>query len=819
MTLPRRRATLACGTALVAATALLSTPVAGADPSTGPVLAEVYGGGGNSGATLTNDFVELATAGTSAAALDGMSVQYLPGSPSDRSRWQVTALSGSVEPGARYLVAESRGAGGSVELPSSDAEGGIAMSASSGTVALATGTEPLTCLTAADCAAESRIVDLVGYGSATVHEGSPAPRTSNTTSVARSDLADTDDNAADFTEGEPTPTNLAGQTPGGEEPDPVATRIHDVQGTTRLSPFDGEVVQVPGVVTAKRAFGSRGFWLQDPEPDTDPRTSEGVFVFIGSATPDVAVGDALTVTGTVQEYYPDSPATSDFQSLTELTDAEWTFRARGADVPAPLAVGPDTVPGELAPKPDGNIENLPLKPDTYALDFWEAHEGELVGVTEVRLVSRSTDYDELYITTKPDEHPSARGGTVYLGYDEPNTGILKIESLIPFSQRPFPTADTGDVLTGLTSGPVDYDRFGGYTLQAGILGEVKDNGLEREVTREQRGGELSVATYNVENLSATNDQAKFDALARGIVENLAGPDIVTLEEIQDNNGPEGVGDGVVAAEETLQRFVDAIVAAGGPRYEWRQIDPQDLSDGGQPGGNIRVGFLFDPKRVSFVDRPGGDATTPVEVASRRGEAHLSISPGRIAPRDAAWEDSRKPLVGEFRFHGRTVFVVANHFASKGGDQPLHGRFQPPTRYSEEQRLRQAEVLRGFVDELLAADPDANLVVAGDLNDFQFSPTIETLTEDGALTALIGTLPPGERYSYIYEGNSQVLDHILVSDAPRRVDYDVVHINAEFAEQASDHDPQVVRFLPSAGNPVLDALYAWLDWLDRLFPRH
>ncbi|PXY32664.1 endonuclease [Prauserella muralis] len=769
---------------------------AAAAPSTGPVIAEVYGGGGNSGATLTQDFVELATVGTGRAELAGLSVQYLPGSPSAASRWQVTPLAGGVEPGGRYLVAQSRGAGGTVALPAPDATGGIAMAAGSGTVALVTGTEPLTCLTAAACAAEPRVVDLVGYGSAVVRETSPAPAASNTTSVARAELTDTDDNAADFAAGAPTPVNAAGETPGGEAPEPVDARVHDVQGVTRLSPLAGETVRVPGVVTATRTFGSsRGFWLQEPEPDADPRTSEGIFVFTGSATPSVAPGDAVTVTGEVAEFYPDNPAGSPFQSTTELISAQWTVRSAGNPVPGALAVGEDTVPDELAPLPGGNIEPLALEPGRYALDFWEAHEGELVSVSDARLVSRSTDFNELYVTTKPQQNPSARGGTVYLGYGRPNTGILKIESLIPFSQRPFPAANTGDVLTGVTSGPVEYDRFGGYTLLANVLGEVKDNGLEREVTRPQRPGELAVATYNVENLSAADEQEKFDTLAEGVVRHLASPDIVTLEEIQDNNGPAGTGDGVVAADATLRRFTDAIVAAGGPRYAWRQIDPQEGADGGQPGGNIRVGFLFNPHRVSFVDRPGGDATTPVSVVTARHTPHLSISPGRVAPGDAAWEDSRKPLAGEFVFRGRTVFVIANHFASKGGDQPLHGRYQPPTRGSEVQRVRQAEVLRAFVDDLLAADRKATVVVAGDLNDYPFSPAVRTLTEGGALRALVDTLPANERYSYVFEGNSQVLDHMLVSRGPRRVDYDIVHINAEFAEQASDHDPQVVRLYP------------------------
>ncbi|WP_169739589.1 endonuclease/exonuclease/phosphatase family protein [Amycolatopsis taiwanensis] len=786
----RKLGVLTCLAVAGLACAVPSAAAASADL----MITEVYGGGGNAGAELTRDFVELGS--TASASLDGFSVQYLPGSPSASSKWQVTPLSGGIVSGGRYLVAEAKGAGGTVELPTPDAAGSIAMAATSGTVALVRGTDPLTCLTAVACAADSRIRDLVGYGTAAVREANPAPAPSNTTSVSRPGLVDTDDNANDFGVGDPNPVNTKGETPGNGTP-PVEARIHDIHGTTRVSPLNGQkVAGVTGVVTAVRTFGSaRGFWFTDPEPDNDPRTSEGLFVFTGSSTPQVAVGDAVTASGTVRDFYPDNPATSVYQSMAELSSPQWTVVSRGNALPAPTVLTPDAVPARLAPQIGGNIESLPLQPDKYALDFWKAHESEVVTISDARIVGPTTSFNELYVTTKPAENPSMRGGTVYTGYDRINTGVLKVESLIPFSQRPFPQANTGDVLIGITSGPLTYSQFGGYTLEANVLGEVKDNGLAREVTRKQLPSELSVATYNVENLSAMDAQEKFDQLARGIVENLATPDIVTVEEIQDDNGTTGVGDGVVTADKTLRRFTDAIVAAGGPRYEWRQIDPQDLTDGGAPGGNIRTAFLFNPARVSFVDSPGGDAVTAVSVVTSNGKPHLSVSPGRVDPTNAAWRSSRKPLAGEFVFRGRTVFVVANHFNSKGGDQPTHGRFQPPTRGSEVQRAQQALLLRGFVDDLLAVDSHANVVVAGDLNDYQFSPALQTLTAGNALIDLINTLPVTERYSYVFEGESQVLDHILVSRAPRQVDYDVVHVNSEFAQQASDHDPQVVRLIP------------------------
>ena len=115
--------------------------------------------------------------------------------------------------------------------------------------------------------------------------------------------------------------------------------------------------------------------------------------------------------------------------------------------------------------------------------------------------------------------------------------------------------------------------------------------------------------------------------------------------------------------------------------------------------------------------------------------------------------------------------------------------------SEVQRLAQATEVREFVGAIQAFDRDANIVVLGDVNDFEFSPTVAKLTEGGALVALMTTLPVNERYSYVFQGNSQTLDQILVGGRMKAVDYDIVHINTEFSDQASDHDPQVVRVKP------------------------
>ncbi|MBV2153109.1 endonuclease/exonuclease/phosphatase family protein [Kitasatospora sp. SUK 42] len=571
-------------------------------------------------------------------------------------------------------------------------------------------------------------------------------------------------------------------------------RIHDIHGTTRISPQAGKpVTGVPGIVTGLRAYGSsKGFWMQDPNPDANPATSEGIFVYTGG-NPTVKVGDSVLVSGKVTVYYPNFNGGS--QSLTELSGPAVTVLSSGNPLPAPVVVDTRNIPGRYAPPagPDGTISSVPLNPEKYALDFYASLESMLVQVKDVRVVQATDKYNELWVAADKQDQRSKRGGLLYESYKEPNVGRLMVQQQAPVSQQPFPVANVGDELTGTTTGPLDYNQFGGYTIVAGTLGTLKDNHLQREVTPQAGERELTIATYNVENLAATNPDAKFAQLAQGIVTNLRSPDIVALEEIQDNNGAKN--DGTVDASQTVAKFLAAIKAAGGPAYDWRSVDPQDGKDGGEPGGNIRQVFLFNPQRVSFTDIPGGNATTAVGVTGAGATAALTASPGRIEPNDEAWTNSRKPLVGQFSFRGQKVFVIANHFNSKGGDQGIDSRFQAPTRSSEVQRIKQATVEQTFVAKLLAADKQAKVVSVGDFNDYQFSPALATLTKGGVLRDLVNELPETEQYSYVYQGNSQVLDHILVSPEVGYAKYDIVHINAEFAQQASDHDPQVVRIKP------------------------
>jgi len=201
------------------------------------VISQVYGGGGNSGATLKNDFIELFNAGSTAVNVSGWSVQY---ASSTGTTWQVTALTNvSIQPGQYYLVQQAQGAGGTVNLPAPDATGTIPMSATNGKVALVNVTTALS----GACPASAAIVDLIGFGSANCSETAPAPVLSNTTAALRAGngCTDTDNNSADFATGAPTPRNTASPLNAcSAETSPTGTGTADpasvtVGGTTLLT--------------------------------------------------------------------------------------------------------------------------------------------------------------------------------------------------------------------------------------------------------------------------------------------------------------------------------------------------------------------------------------------------------------------------------------------------------------------------------------------------------------------------------------------------------------------------------------------------------
>jgi len=417
-------------TVLAALLAGLSAPVFAAPG--GVVISQVYGGGGNSGATYKNDYIELLNTGESAVTLNNWSVQY---ASSAGTTWQVTKLPASVTlaAGQYYLVHEALGSGGTDAL-APDTAGTIAMSATAGKVALVSSTTAL-----AGGRPVDNVVDFVGFGTtASYYEGSgPTPAPSNTLAVLRKNngCQDNDDNNSDFVTGAASPRNTASDRvscSGAPLPQPIvlacpgsvgvdvgagttallqasdadslvnsaviskgavagisltgftaataANRtasanlvvaaslpagtypveitfandtnqsnsctvnvavsgmltIPQIQGSGLTSPYANTVQTTSGVITKK--LGS-GFYIQDPQGDGDPDTSDAIFVFGAAAT--AQVGDLVRVTGTVTEFTPNGAK----RSYTELKDVSavnvlgsgYAIQPVNIDLPAELS--------------------------------------------------------------------------------------------------------------------------------------------------------------------------------------------------------------------------------------------------------------------------------------------------------------------------------------------------------------------------------------------------------------------------------------------------------------------------------------------------
>ena len=284
------------------------------------VISQVYGGGGNSGAPFTHDFIELFNRGVTTVSLSGWSVQYQ--SATGTGTWQVTPLTGSIAPGGYYLVQEASNAAVGSPLPTPDDIGTIAMAAGAGKVALSSTT------TAFNGSCATCAVDMVGYGTtASCFEGAgPTANTSNTTAALRKrgGCFDSNNNNVDFSVSAPSPRNTSSSTNSCAA---LSLNIHEIQGSGATTPYSGQFVSTSGIVTARK---NNGFFMQNAEAnyDLDATTSEGVFVFT-SSSPAVAVGEAVAVLGTATEFF-------NLTQIESTLPGDVTVTSSGNMLPAPI---------------------------------------------------------------------------------------------------------------------------------------------------------------------------------------------------------------------------------------------------------------------------------------------------------------------------------------------------------------------------------------------------------------------------------------------------------------------------------------------------
>ena len=586
------------------------------------------------------------------------------------------------------------------------------------------------------------------------------------------------DTAADFAMADfnlgPANTPVAGGTIAAGEPVP----IYEIQGANARAALAGQTLTTTGVVTA---LAGRDFWLQDPQGDADPQTSDGILVDLpgNSSLPVVDIGDAVELTAVVDEQQ-----FGEALPRTRLTGVSaLTVVATGMPLPAPVA-----------------LTDLPDESLVDAIDFWERLEGMRVSLTNGVIVAPTSRFGEFAAITPSD----ARARSGYL----PTSDVLRLrplgDNVVDYNperiliddatlQTP-PQVAPGDRVRQLV-GVVDY-TFGNYKLQPTTLeldiapvpaAPVSDRGpAGRGATR--------ITSWNVENLFDLQDEPGKDdgtstpsaaaletqlaKLALALRVELELPAVLIVQEIENTA--------------ILQALGDRVNAAVGTAYTATSFETSD-------GRGIEVGFLWDAERVELL-----------EVFQLAGPAvSAAFGPQSASP-------GREPLVGRFRIGGAELTLIGNHFKSKGGDGALFGATQPPVRVTEVQRKAQARAVRAYVDQRLASDPAALLMVAGDLNDFPFGEPGEG--EDHPLAILEGAgradVPlynlirlerADQRYTFVFDGNSQVLDHMLVSPAllKRLRGVDILHFNAgwpvalgEVADsplRAADHDAVEGRF--------------------------
>lgn len=824
--LRRAAAPLAAGALAVSGLAVAVAPAAVANPAgTGLVISEVYGAGGNNGAVLNADFIELYNPTGAAIDLNGLSVHYR--SAGGGSGGSPYALSGSVPADSHFLVQMGSAGANGAALPTPDATAlpAFSMAAAGGQVYLLNGTTAVT--DTGDLAGRSDIVDMVGLATASSYETAPGPGAGTTQSAQRSATgADTDNNAADFSLAAPTPT--AGGD-GPPPPPPSDVTIAEIQGTdAAVSPLLGQTVTTRGVVTAAYPTGGfNGFVMQTEGTgggtDDTPGASDAIYVF-GSAGMAVGpeIGDLVEVTAPVAE----------FGGLTELVPASGGV-VKLTDTPEPVTPLAAAYPTTEADR--------------------EAHESELLAPTDAFTVTNNyttNQYAEVWLATgdTPLWQPTdiAPVGTpeydAVVADNDARKVVLDDGASINFFSSsnqsiPLPWLSLANTVrvgaTATLQAPVILDfRNGAWKFQP--TQQVTDEGADvvtfsdtRTPAPEPVGGDLTLATFNVlnyfnttgedfvaaggtctyytdrfgdpvANRSCTPDGPRGAAQAEDLQRqqdkivaaiNSLGADVVSLEEIENSVKLLGETD----RDDALSALVDALNAAAGST-RWAFVPSPDAADLPDLADQdvIRTAFIYDPSTVEPV---GGS---------------------RVLVGDADFSNAREPLAQVFKAVGGLdadgFAVVVNHFKSKGdSDPPATGDNANGEQGAfNGDRTRQAASLVEFADAFAADRGVAKVFLTGDFNAYTQEDPMQVLYDAGYTK--VASDQAGDA-SYSFAGLSGSLDHVLANDAAlatvtgadvweinaneavafeySRYNYNATLLYEPNAYRASDHNPEVV----------------------------
>ncbi|HEX5312904.1 ExeM/NucH family extracellular endonuclease [Aquabacterium sp.] len=767
--------------------------------STGVVISQVYGGGGNAGATYKNDFVELFNAGAAAVNLSGWSVQY---ASATGTSWQVTNLSNTVlQPGQYYLIQQAAGTGGTAALPTPDAIGTIAMSGTAGKVALVRST---TALSGTGVSAAS-VEDFVGFGAtASAYEGSGAtPAPSNTVAVMRglNGCTDTNNNASDFNTAAPTPRN--GASPAGTctaAPAPATVSIFDIQGSGHTSPYAGQTVSTRGVVTR---LNNNGFFLQDPVGDGLPQTSDGVFVFTGTA-PTVSVGQLIQLTGNVVEFNTGaaSNALTAARTVTEISGVSNVTVLGAGYAIAPTVITLPATAAELE-RVEGMLVTINTQL-TASQNYFQGRYGQVTLSAGGRLEKPTNAF-----------RPGSSDAVALTEANAQRQILLDDGNSL---QNPNPTpyigADNtlraGDTLDSLT-GVIDYglatsDNTGAGSYKIHPTTAVNFTRVNQRTSAPLPvGGNVRVASANLLNYFTTFGDGK---TASG----KSGQGCAPSGTTSDCRGADS------AAEFTRQRnkLVAELKALNAD-----VVGLMELQNNGEAIANLVAGLneqMGAGTYATIADPSTGVGTDAIKVG-------LIYKPAALTPVGPSVSDTdpshKRPSVAQTfaAANGETFNVVVNHFKSKGcsgaaGADVDQGDGQGCFNAA---RVAEAQALRSFVADLQTRSGSARTLLLGDFNAYGMEDPVYEFTSNGYvdLAKRFNALD----YSYVFDGEAGSLDHAIATpeantlvtgaqvwhvnaDEPSIIDY-----NLEFKQPAcatcgpdyysatpyrsSDHDPIVI----------------------------
>lgn len=546
--------------------------------------------------------------------------------------------------------------------------------------------------------------------------------------------------------------------------------IHEIQGVGTKSPMEGQRVTTQGIVTQ---VDDKGFYLQEPNQGIE-KGSPGMYVFTGGGA-NVRPGDDVKIGGTVMEFArPKDLERAPGSTITQLKADRSSLEVRSSNNPIPeIVVG------------KGGIQLSHTESNDA---IWEKLEGARVRINDAVVTGAPNEiprFSDMGVVPDGGEGAGTRtqaGGIVRDAYGSPHVIPMRMPTdgmpAINIGAR-FPKGLVGNVVERNGHHQVTVFDPGGpqAMIPSPFKAEVSQlrgkfpshehvlfigslNGENKDVKVEDRA---RVKDNDLRNVDDDVRDGKLTRMAEQIVRNMTAPDIVAMQEIQDNDGAE-LSD-VTDASVTWQAIIDKIVELGGPRYAWVDRPPVNNAEGGQPGGNIRSGFLYDPTRVKLK-----------EGSVKRLE-------------DPAFEGSRVPLVASFEFkHGGKTEVVSLssvHNTSKRGRTPEEANAR---------QVAQAEVLNRWAKANAPQNEFQHLGIFGDRNAYTEEPAVQAEVKDGALDLLSLQLPESERYSAQFGGSSGELDHASAkSSVP--VSIDLVHMNSDFDERfrSSDHDGTVTAW--------------------------